>query len=232
MTTGIAEATPVLHVQRWARVDEAPFAEPVFIFDADGLPEDLSNVSVVMPQGGAARARELARRNAARVILGDAALKDSSIVAPLAKELGEAKVGVWLPVQRMMVSWALDVESNADFRCLAPSRAKPAWEVLTSNGAGSGTDALWWSQQMQERGAAIVLVGADLTGDADLDICAEITEVLGERFWLTPRADAKADMRPWLQYGHVRNLVLPACDQAIIAELIDVITIPGETAAA
>lgn len=232
MNTGTGEALPVLHVQRWARRDEAPFAEPVFIFDAEGLPEDLSHVSVVLPQGGAARARELARRNAARLILGDAALKDSSIVASLAKEVGEEKVGVWLPVRPMSVSWALDFDSNADFRCLAPSRAKPAWEILTSDGVGSGTDALWWSKEMRARGAAVVLVGADLTGDADLGICAELTEVLRERLWLTSRSDARADMRPWLQYGHVRNLVLPAYDEAVIAELIDAITMSGDTAAA
>lgn len=232
MITSTVEAPPILHVRRWARPDEAPFVEPVFILDGHGLPDDLSNVSVVLPQGGAERARELARRNAARVILGDAALKDSSIVEPLAKEVGEGRIGIWLPVRRMSVSWALDFDSNADFRCLAPSRAKPAWEVLTDDGADTGTDALWWSRQMLERGVGLVIVAADLTGDSDLDICAELAEVLEKRLWLTPRSDRRADVRPWLQYGHVRNLVLPACDEAVIAELIDALTMSGETAAA
>jgi hypothetical protein len=202
--------TPALTICRWAEPQHAPFAAPVFMFDADGLPEDLTRVSVVLPRGNADRARELAARNAARVLLGDAAVRDSGIVAPLARELGEERLGLWLPVRRMAVSWSLDTESNADFRCITPSRVKPAWEILLSDGSATGTEAGWWTGQMLARGAGMVLIAAELTGDADLNICAELAEQFAGRLWLTPRTETAADLRPWVQYGHVRNLIIPA----------------------
>lgn len=232
--TGNATETlaPALNIRHWATPEDAHFTDPVFMFDAEALPDDLSNVSVVLPRDGADRARELIARNAAQVLFGDAALKDSGMVAPLAQELGEGRLGLWLPVRRMSVSWSLDTETNADFRCLAPSRVKPAWEVLMADGSATGTDALWWTGQMLARGATTALIAADLTGDPDLNICAELTELYGPQLWLTPRRDADADLRPWLQYGHVRNFVLPQDNEDQIAALAAVLAPPMETAAA
>ena len=210
MTASNAAAAPALMIRRWAEPQDDPFTAPVFIFDGDNLPEDLTHVSVVLPCGDADRVRELAARNAARVLLGDAAIRDGGIVAPLAEELGEDRFGLWLPVRRMPVSWSLDTESNADFRCITPSRVKPAWEILLGDGSPTGTDAGWWAGQMLPRGAGMVLIAADLTSDADLSICAELAEQFADRLWLTPRTETAADLRPWAQYGHVRNFGIPA----------------------
>jgi hypothetical protein len=37
-----------------------------------------------------------------------------------------------------------------------------------------------------------------------------LAEQFADRLWLTPRTGTGADLRPWLQYGQVRNLVIPA----------------------
>ncbi|MEJ2123427.1 MAG: hypothetical protein P8Y47_01140 [Alphaproteobacteria bacterium] len=218
---------------RWANPVEAPFTEAVFLFDSDDLPEDLSNASVVLRDRGAERARDLLTRGAARVLLGDAALKDSGVVASLAKEIGTEKVGLWVPVRRMTVSWALDTVSNADFSCITPSRGKLAWEALLSNGTPTGADVTWWITQMFERGASMALIAADLHDDADLNICAEIAEQHGSRLWLTPLSRPDAPLRPWVEFGHVRNLVLPVgepCHAEKMAALVQMFT-PMEASA-
>ncbi len=220
MTASTVAAASALTICRWAEPQDGHFTAPVFMFDGDGLPEDLTHVSVVLPRGGADRARELAARNAARVLLGDAAVRDSGIVGPLAEELGEHRLGLWMPVRRMAVSWSLDTESNADFRCITPSRVKPAWEILLSDGSATGTDAGWWAGQMLARGAGAVLIAADLTSDADLNICAELAEPFADRVWLTPRTEAASNLRPWAEYGRVRHFVIPAgpaCDEIALA---------------
>lgn len=210
MTVSTAATASALTIRRWAEPQDGPLATPVFMFDGDGLPEDLTHVSVVLPRGGADRARKLVARNADRVLLGDAAVRDSGIVGALAEEFGEHRLGLWMPVRRMAVSWSLDTESNADFRCITPSRVKPAWEILLSDGSATGTDAGWWAGQMLARGAGAVLIAADLASDTDLNICAELAEPFADRVWLTPRTEAAPDLRPWAEYGHVHHFVIPA----------------------
>jgi hypothetical protein len=202
-------SAPEITLCRWAKPEDGPFAEPVFIFDGDGLSEDLAHVSVVLISAGRERARELMARGAARVLLGEAALLDSSLIETLSKELGADKVGVWVPALRMEVSWVLDITSNADFRCVTPSCGKPAWEVLKSDGSRSGTDAGWWLGAMLERGASLALLGADVADDTGLNLCAELVEQFGTRLWLTPLADLDADLLPWIRYGQARNLAIP-----------------------
>jgi hypothetical protein len=228
-----AAQTLTLTLCRWADPAEAPFTEPVFLFDSDELPEDLGNASIVLRDGGAKRARDLLTRGATRVLLGDVALKDSSVVASLAKGMGSEKVGLWVPARRMTVSWALDTESNADFSCITPSRGKPAWEALLSNGNPTGADVTWWILQMFERGASMALIAADFSDNADLNICAEIAEQHGSRLWLTPLSRPDAPLRPWVEFGGVRNLVLPAgepCHAERIAALVQTFT-PMEASA-
>lgn len=224
--------TDALNLRRWTAIGAEPPAGPAFMFDGD-LPDDLSRVTVVMPGGGRERARELARRGADCVLLGEAALRDSTLIPSLIAELGEGRAGVWVPARRMSVSWALDRDSNADFRCVAPSRPAPAWDVLDSQGNGTGTDAAWWTGEMLKRGAAMALHAVDM-GDADLNICAGLTEEYGPRLWFTPLREPDADLRPWVQYGHVRNLVLPAGprygDEAVAA-LHGIVAPPAEAAA-
>lgn len=213
----MTDTAPAVSIRRWVK-GEGPFAEPVFMLDGD-LPRDLTNVTVAMPSGGLERARELVACGAECVLLGDAVMRDSTLLAALNAELGEGKVGVWVPARRMGVSWSLDCESNADFRCIAPSRVTPAWEILNSAGQGTGVDASWWTGQMLQRGAAMALLAVDI-GDADLNICAELTEQFAARLWFTPLHDMTADLRPWVQYGHAANLVLPASyDEAAAAAL-------------
>jgi hypothetical protein len=205
------DASTALSIRRWVKSGEGPSAEPVFMLDGL-LPDSLRNVTVATPAGNAARARELIACGADCVLLGDAVMRDSTLLASLNAELGEGKVGVWVPARRMGVSWALDFECNADFRCLAPSRVTPAWEILSSAGHATGTDAAWWIAQMLERGAAMALVAADID-DAGLNICAGLTEQFASRLWFTPLHDLEADVRPWVEYGQAANLVLPAIDR-------------------
>ncbi len=216
----MTDVTSALLIRRWAKSGEGLSSEPAFMLDGV-LPGDLRNVTVAVPASGAERARELVACGANCVLLGDAAMRDSTLVSSLRAELGEGKVGIWVPARRMSVSWALDFECNADFRCLAPSRVTPAWEILSSTGQGTGTDASWWIARMLERGAAMALVAVDID-DAGLNICAGLTEQFASRLWFTPLHGLEADLGPWVEYGHATNLVLPAIeryDEAAVAAL-------------
>jgi hypothetical protein len=206
----MTDEAPALAIRRWVRGGEGPFVEPGFMLDGI-LPQDLRNITIAMPAGGTERARKLVACGADCVLLGDAAMRDSTLVTSLSAEFGEGRIGVWVPARRMSVSWGLDFECNADFRCLAPSRVTPAWEILSSTGQGTGTDAAWWAGQMLERGAAMALIAVDID-DAGLNICAELTERFASRLWFTPLNDLEADLGPWVQYGRAANLVLPAID--------------------
>ena len=205
----MTQAMPEIILRRWAKPEDGPFAEPVFLFDSDDLPEDLSRVSVVLRSAGLERARELLARGAECVLPGEAALLDSSLIEAMSREFGGNRVGVWVPAQRVEVSWTLDIHSNADFSCVTPSYGKPAWEVLKSDGSRSGTDAGWWLGQMLERGASLALLGADIADDTDLNLCAELVEQSGACLWLTPLANPEADLLSWIQFGQARNLAIP-----------------------
>ncbi|WP_296755184.1 HisA/HisF-related TIM barrel protein [Thiobacillus sp.] len=205
----MTQAMPEITLRRWVKPEDSPFAEPVFLFDSDELPEELSRVSVVLRSAGLERARELLALGAERVLLGEAVLLDSSLIEDMVREFGSERVGVWAPARRQEISWALDLHSNADFRCVTPSYAKPAWEVLKSDGSGSGTDAGWWLAQMLERGASLVLLGVDIADDADLNLCAELVERFSACLWLTPLANPEVDLLPWIQFGQARNLAIP-----------------------
>ena len=92
----MTDATPALSIRRWAKSGEEAFSEPVFMLDGD-LPPGLRNVTVAMPAGGAERAREFVACGADCVLLGDAAMRDSTLLPSLSAELGEGKVGIWVP---------------------------------------------------------------------------------------------------------------------------------------
>ncbi len=168
------------------------------------------------------RANELLALGAGRVLLADAALQDSSAVGRLVQQHGADRVGIWLPVKRRQVSWALDYTSNEDFRCLTPSIGRACWEVLLSDGGATGTDAEWWLGEMLAQGAGTALISVDMQDDGDLNICAGLTETHGEKLWFTPRECPDADLEPWVRYGHARRLVLPVghvYDEVEIARL-------------
>lgn len=224
------QAMPEITLRRWVEPEDGPFvAEPVFLFDSDDLPEELSHVSVVLRSAGLERARELLERGAERVLPSEAALLDSSLVENLSREFGSERVGVWVPARCLEVSWVLDLHSNADFRCVTPSYAKPAWEVLKSDGSGSGTDAGWWLAQMLQRGASLALLGVDIADDIELNLCAELAEQFGACLWLTPLANPETDLLPWVQFGQARNLVIPNSkhgDEAAMLALCQVLEPP------
>lgn len=202
------QATATLTLRRWANPNEAAFAEPVFVPDAAALPFDLSQASVVLGRGGVARARFLLERGARQVLIGQAALLDSSVIGTLSRECGAARIGLWVPARRMATSWALDRHSNADFRCITPSRGAPSWEVLKDDGSGSGTDALWWIGKMLERGAGSALVAVDMHDDDDFNICAAMMERFGPALWLTPLANVKTELDDWVRFGQARKLAI------------------------
>ncbi|NMM29202.1 MAG: hypothetical protein HHJ12_18485 [Glaciimonas sp.] len=202
------QTTSTITLRRWGNPNETAFAEPVFVTDADILPWDLSCASVVLRSGGLARARALLERGARQVLVGEAALLDSSVVETLSREFGTEKIGLWVPAQRMATSWALDSYSNEDFSCITPSLGAPAWEVLKSDGSGSGTDVLWWIGQVLERGACSALVAVDMHDDDDLNICAGLVERFGPALWLTPLANAMTDLEDWVRFGQARNLAI------------------------
>lgn len=200
---------PDLILAHWADAGE-PSPEGVrFMRDSDQLPVSLQQITIVLEQGTEARASELIALGAERVLLADAALLDSTAVARLAQHHGAERVGVWLPVKKRQISWAIDYISNEDFNCLTPSFGKAGWEVVKSDGTSTGTDAEWWVSEMLSLGASMVLISIDAQDD-DLNICAGLMENHGNKLWFTPWQLPDADLEPWVRYGRVRQLVLPS----------------------
>ena len=189
-----------------------------FLGEGEELPESLQHINIVLRQGGEARAVELLALGAARVLLADAALLDSAVIARLAQEYGSERIGVYLPARKMGVSWVLETVSNEDFNCLTPSYGKPAWEVLLNDGSGTGTDVEWWLQEMFNLGASIALVAMDMQDD-DLNICAGLVESYGDKLWFAPLHQPDADLEPWVRYGQVRQLLLPPLPRFDEAEM-------------
>lgn len=202
---------------QWAN-KSASIGEGVnFLLDGGELPESLKHISVLLTQGGEARAEELLRLGAARVLLADAAVLDSAVIARLSQQYGSERIGVYVMASKMGVSWTLDTVSNEDFNCLTPSYCKAAWEVLLSDGGGTGADVEWWLAEMFKLGASTALVAMDMQDD-DLNICAGLIESYGEKLWFTPRQQLDADLEPWVRYGQVRQLLLPALPKYDAAE--------------
>ncbi|MFZ2162267.1 MAG: hypothetical protein WAW02_08630 [Sideroxyarcus sp.] len=192
---------------RWG-VPEADTKELCFLADDAVLPADLHGCNVVLGNGGEARAEELLARGAARVLLSDAAMLDSTAVSRLIERFDPELIGVALTARKRQVSWSLDMVSNADFRCLTPSFGKTGWEIVMSDGAASGTDAEWWVGEMLALGASLALIRVDMQDD-DLNTCAGLVESHGNKLWLSPWQHADADLEPWVRYGQLRQLLLP-----------------------
>lgn len=198
----------------WRTLADAPFTETVFI-NSVGSPLaagiDLSHVTVVLPQGGEAEARDWLGSGAARVLFADAAISDTGFIRRMVAALGADKVGVWLPVKRMGVKWVLDKTSNADFSCMTPSVGKPAWEVLHSNHARTGIDADWWARQMRQQGASCILVSTDYSDAHDHNIAAEMVEKCAGTLWFSPlgQTTVEWEQESWQRYGNASQFVLP-----------------------
>ena len=107
------------------------------------------------------------------------------------------------------VTWTLDTVSNEDFNCVTPSYGKAGWEIVMSDGTATGTDAEWWLGEMLELGASVALICADIQDD-DLNTCAGLVETHGNKLWFSPWQQPDADLEPWVRYGQIRQLLLPA----------------------
>lgn len=215
----MTQTTINLQLHRWAQSDQSEIDCPVFMHDCSDLPEKLDHISVVLATGDETRAGELIARGAERVLLGDAVLRDSDVYRRLALLHGPERFGVWVPVRRMSVSWQLDFHSNEDFRCVTPSLAKPTWEIIDGDGQGTGTDAVWWLDQMLSQGVAMALLAVDHSDDHDLNLCAELVECYADQVYLSPLDSPQADLVPWVMFGQAQHLVLPATydEQALLA---------------
>jgi len=200
--------TPQCTVRCLTSVGDDPVAD-AFVFDAPDLDPALAAV-VVLTTAGEARAEALLAAGAACVLIGEAALLDSTLVERLAARHGSARIGVYVPARRLESQWSFDTTSNADFRVVTPSVCEPTWEVLRADGGGTGALAGWWIGEMVKRGASLALVGADIRDDADLNICAGLVEDWGERLWIGPLDDPAPRLDEWTAYGQARQLVLPA----------------------
>lgn len=191
------------------------------MLDTPALPETLAGLHVAMAEGDEARADELLARGAACVLLGDLAVQDSTAVERLVQRHGGERIGIWVRAAKQHVSWTLDrnrYSSNADFNCLTPSLCAPGWETLKSDGTGSGASVEWWLAQMLGLGASMALISMDMQDD-DLNICAGLIEKHGAKLWFSTREQPDADLEPWVRWGQVRQLVLPASNNRDAEEM-------------
>ncbi len=181
---------------------------PRIAFGNDGAARD-GAAGVVLVAEPEARATELLLAGAPKVYLGEAALKDGTLIERLAAKFGANRIGVYAAARRMEVSWAMETASNPDFRFMMPSRCEPCWEALDARGAGSGTELAWWLREMVQRGASSILLRADVRDDVDLNILATLVEQCGDRLWVGPLGDADPDLGAWVEISGARQLALP-----------------------
>ncbi len=208
-----------LKLTRWVKAAELPVAGECFVEDAADLPESLAQLNVAMGAGSEARAGELLARGAARVLLGELALLDSTAVERLLAEYGGERIGIWVRAARSSISWTLDAEApNAGFKCMMPSMGVAGWDVLKNDGTPTGTDAEWWIGQMIERGVSLVLISNDLQNE-DMNICATLVLNHGDKLWFSTRLYSDADLEPWVRWGQVRQMVLPVQNMRDEAEM-------------
>lgn len=210
----LADSPQPPSIAYWRTVADAPFTETVFINGASSpltAGVDLSHATVVLPQGGEAEARDWLGMSVARVLFADAAISDTGFIRRMVAALGTAKVGVWLPVKRMGVSWVLDKTSNADFSCMTPSIGKASWEVLRANHSRTGIDADWWARQMLQQGASCIVVSVDYSNEQDHTIAAELVEKCQNCLWLSPLSQTGVEwhQEDWQNYGNIRQFIMP-----------------------
>ncbi|MBS0473990.1 MAG: hypothetical protein JSR28_02425 [Proteobacteria bacterium] len=204
----------------------------LFVIDGDGVGAWLAvAAAIILPAGGEARASELLTAGATRVLLGEAALRDSELIPRLVARFGAERIGVFVPARRMEVTWSFDTVSNADFRVVTPSLCEAGWEILRADGSASGIRADWWLGEMKKRGASLALVQVDIGDDTDLNLCAGLVEDLGDRLWLAPRRQADPALADWVAYGKAAQIALSPGLFARRAELLPVLApsdaVPG-----
>lgn len=170
----------------------------------------VEDVQVALGSESEEDACQLLLAGAQRVFLADAALRDSTVITRLVKRFGNSRIGLHVPVQRQAVSWSFETESNADFSVVTPSLCEPTWEVLKADGQSSGVRAIHWVEAMLQHGVSSVLLRADLQDDADLNLCAGLIEMAGDRLWVGPRTQTSFVLGDWIDFAHVTRVALPA----------------------
>jgi hypothetical protein len=163
---------------------------------------------IVLANGDEQRAATLLTAGADCVYVGEAALKDSTVIDRLVTKHGAERIGVYAPLRRQSISWSFETVSNADFKTVTPSHCEPAWEVLRADGTGTGTLASWWLAALREQGASHFLVQVDIRDDTDLNRCAGLVEQFGDTLWIGPLADPQPHLADWVDYGQCRQIVL------------------------
>ncbi len=180
-----------------------------YVFDAPGVEAVAAECAgIVLTDGDEARAATLFVAGAHCVLIGQAALLDSTVVDRLVAAHGGTRIGIHAPLKRQVVSWAFETTSNADFKTVAPSHCEPSWEVLKADGTATGTLAGWWLGAMRELGARHFLVRVDIGDDTDLNLCADLVERLGDALWLGPLENPAPRLAEWIEFGRCRQLVL------------------------
>jgi hypothetical protein len=208
-----------LILAHWCSDESRAKAETCFMLDdQQTLSESTRSCSIVMPAGDEARVHQLLADGAARVLIGDAALLDGTLIRRLAEQYGSERIGVAVLARKHNVTWTLDMVSNADFRCLTPSYGKRGWELMLSQGGGTGTDAEWWLGEMLACGVSAALIQVDMQDD-DLNICAGLLESHANKLWFAPWQQPDIDLEPWVRYGQVRQLLLPEPNNRDAAEM-------------
>ncbi|MDO8317948.1 HisA/HisF-related TIM barrel protein [Rhodoferax sp.] len=174
------------------------------------MPNQVMNAQVLLAGESELVATALLNAGARKVFLGEIALFDSTVVTRLVHQFGTERIGLQVPVQRQSVSWSFETESNEDFHVVTPSLCDPVWEVLKANGETSGVRAAGWIDAMLHHGVSTVLLRADISDDADLNLCAGLVESLANRLWVAPLNDLHPPIADWVAFGQVRQLALPA----------------------
>ena len=170
----------------------------------------VARAGVLLGAESEATARALLEAGVSKVYVGEAAVLDASVMNRLLKRFGGERVGLHVPVARQAVNWSFDTDSNADFSVVTPSLCAPAWEVLRASGAPAGLLANGWIDQMVRHGVQSVLLRVDIRDDADLNLCAGMVEMLGDKLWLAPLLDRDPAITDWIRYGQATQLALPA----------------------
>jgi hypothetical protein len=178
--------------------------------DADAPDDRRRDCTVLLGAGRRDRARELLAAGYGGVLLGDAALEDSTVVVRLAAEFGAERIGVVASCVRAEIGWSMDAETNADFRFMRPSRCEPDWEIVTSEGGRTGMLVRPWLREMFRLGAQVAMIRMDVLDDADLNIAAGLAEDHGARLWFAPAGGRTAAIEDWVRFGQVRRIAWPA----------------------
>lgn len=193
--------------------DEIGRAAPTFVHYTPHLAVGFTSVTragVVLGAESEATATALLNAGISKVFVGEAAVLDVGVMKRLLQRFGGARLGLHVPLQRQAVSWSFDRDSNADFSVVTPSLCAPAWEVLRANGEPAGLLAAGWIDQMVRHGVQSVLLRVDIRDDTDLNLCAGMVELLGDKLWLAPLVDRDPAITDWIRYGQARQLALPA----------------------